>query len=371
MSITGNLRTMAMADLLQWVSLSNKSGTLVVKGPAYVKRIVFAGGKVAAVSSTDPREQFGYLLVGWGFVDQHELDAALAAQEQRRMVLGELLVESGRLTREDMERLLLFRFEEVIYDLMLWEEAEFHFLEQTGPEARFRQSPAGVESLILEGARRSDEIRRMRFLVPSYDCVPAMTGPLPADAPPERRAIHAACDGRRSIEAIALACRCSRFEVMEAVCDGIEGGYASLVAAPSPAPPPPPPPPGWHDLLRSARTNLGLGDPLQAYHDVAAIEDRFALVPAALAEAAQVKDEVAAAIARGPIAAAHAIAEHARPLAEFADVKLGSDEAFALTRVNGRYTVAQVLSQLPGPRLYGQVLLHNLVQRGLLRLRAT
>jgi hypothetical protein len=369
MAISGNLRTMPVADLLQWVSLSDKTGTLVVKGPSFTKRIVFTAGKVSAVSSTDPHEQFGYLLVGWGFLSRQELEKALEKQTQRSLVLGELLVETGRLTRDDMEHLLRFRLEEAIYDLMLWSEAEFHFLEQAGTDTRFRQAPLAVEPLLLEGARRADEIRRMRFLVPGTACVPCLTAEMPGDATPARRTIAAACDGLRTIEEIALACRCPTFDVTEAVADGIEGGYASLVVAAAPEPPPPIAEPGWHDLLRSARTNLGLGDPLQAYHDVAALESRFALVPAALAEAAQIRDEIAAVIEKGPMAAAHGVAELATPLAELAHVNLGSDEAFAVTRVNGRYTLAQVLTQLPGPRLYGLVLLHNLMQRGLLRLR--
>jgi hypothetical protein len=371
MAISGNLRTMPVADLLQWVSLSDKTGTLVVKGPAFIRRIAFVAGKVAAVSSTDPHEQFGYLLVGWGFLSQQELDTALEQQTQRSQMLGELLVETGRLNRDDMERLLRFRLEEAIYDLMLWDEAEFHFLEQTGTDTRFRQAPLSVEPLLLEGARRADEIRRMRFLVPGPACVPRLIGELPADSPPTRRAIAAACDGRRTLEEVALACRCSTFDVTEAVADGIDGGYASLVGAAAPEPPPPPAEAGWHDLLRSARANLRLDDPLQAYHDVAALEDRFALVPAALAEAAQIRDEIAAMIEKGPMAAAHGVAELTAPLAELAHVNLGSDEAFAVTRVNGRFTLAQVLAQLPGPRLYGLVLLHNLMQRGLLRLRSS
>ncbi len=44
MSIAGNLNTMQVAELLQWLSHSNKTGTLVMDNGEVEKRIVFRGG---------------------------------------------------------------------------------------------------------------------------------------------------------------------------------------------------------------------------------------------------------------------------------------------------------------------------------------
>ena len=51
MSISGNLRTMPFADLLQWVSQSRKTGTLSVEGEPHNKKIYFRDGLIAAAGS--------------------------------------------------------------------------------------------------------------------------------------------------------------------------------------------------------------------------------------------------------------------------------------------------------------------------------
>jgi hypothetical protein len=40
-----------------------------------------------------------------------------------------------------------------------------------------------------------------------------------------------------------------------------------------------------------------------------------------------------------------------------------------LSRINGIYTLPQILTMLPGPKLYNQLIIHNLLQRGIIKLR--
>ena len=97
---------MPFADLLQWVTHSRKTGTLVVEGESYIKKIYFQDGLVAAVASNNPKEFLGYYLVGWDYIGDEELQELLDMQEQHRTMLGELLVMIGRLTREELDRVL-------------------------------------------------------------------------------------------------------------------------------------------------------------------------------------------------------------------------------------------------------------------------
>ena len=59
MGITGNLKTMVLSELLQWLSLGLKSGTLLVEGRGIQKRIYFSEGRISSTSSSDPREYLG------------------------------------------------------------------------------------------------------------------------------------------------------------------------------------------------------------------------------------------------------------------------------------------------------------------------
>ena len=83
MSIGGNLRTMPFADLLQWVSQSRKTGTMVIDGEKYSKKVYFREGKVIAAASDNPKEFLSYYLVGWGYVSDDELSELLDMQERQ------------------------------------------------------------------------------------------------------------------------------------------------------------------------------------------------------------------------------------------------------------------------------------------------
>ena len=117
MAVSGNLRTMPFPDLMQWISASRKTGTLVIKGQRYTKKILFQTGLVSAVTSNNPREHLGYYLVGWGILTEEEFEHLLDRQKEQNVMLGELLVQTSRLTREQVDHLVRLKTEETIYDL--------------------------------------------------------------------------------------------------------------------------------------------------------------------------------------------------------------------------------------------------------------
>jgi len=63
MAVSGNLKTMTPGDLLQWLSLGQKTGTLVVSNKAVEKKIFFKTGRVISSASNDPREYLGQFLM--------------------------------------------------------------------------------------------------------------------------------------------------------------------------------------------------------------------------------------------------------------------------------------------------------------------
>ena len=54
---------------------------------------------------------------------------------------------------------------------------------------------------------------------------------------------------------------------------------------------------------------------------------------------------------------------------DIVQLKCAPEEGFVLSRINGIYTVAQILALVPGERLYNQLIIHNLLQRGVIELR--
>jgi hypothetical protein len=370
MAVSGNLRTMPFPDLMEWISMGRKTGTLVIKGQRFTKKILFQNGTVSAVTSNNPREHLGYYLVGWEYVSEDELQDLLEMQKQFNQMLGELLVKTGRLDREQVDYLVRVKTEETIYDLVLWEEGEFFFLDDAQPRRDFKKLDLPVEHFVFEGARQADERRRMAALIPHCGYVPRVSQALDGSQLSEvGLAIVAEIDGERSIEEIALRCRLPEFSVLAFVHQGVINGVFEIL-------PPPEKPhaiPGfvrtsWHDLAREAETSITMGDLLEAYRQLVALRQKHAGIVEVEEAADSLEREIVKEMERIPMSPT-VILELALAPADIANLKCAPEEGFVLSRINGIYTLPQILTLLPGPRLYNQLIIHNLIQRGIVKLR--
>lgn len=370
MSIAGNLRTMAFADLVQWLSASEKSGTLVVEGPRCTKKVYLRRGALAAVSSDHPREMLGYYLVGWGLVTEEQLEKAISQQEETRLMLGELAVKLGYVTVDEMSYLIRVRTEETIYELIAWEEGQFRFLEGELPERDSLDVELSMHSLLLEGFRQRDERRRMRSVIPDPRHVPVPL--LGAEFQPttdEERDIVAAMDGRRTVEEIALVCRLPEFAVLSFVFAATRQGQVEIApppleraAAPGASDAP------WHGAMAEIRDRLERDRLLDALRLLSGLVDRFGTDPNLVAMAMRFEGEIDQRLDAKAFEPT-ATLELAINLKELVKLECDPAEGFVLSRITGRYTVLEVLSQLPGSPLQNRVILQNLLRRGLIRTR--
>ncbi|MBM3791955.1 MAG: DUF4388 domain-containing protein [Acidobacteria bacterium] len=171
MSLSGNLKTMDLAEVLQWVTLGRKTGTLTFIRDKVKNHIFFKQGKIISSRSNDPTKQLGHFLLFQGKITEPQLKHALETQLQTRVHLGKILVQHGAAIREDIERALRGRTEEVIYDLFLWDEGMFHFTANSFNLDELILIDVDVNGVIFEGVRRKDEWARIRKVFPSNNVV--------------------------------------------------------------------------------------------------------------------------------------------------------------------------------------------------------
>src|SRR3954447_22710935 len=148
MPLTGKL-TMNAADLLQWVSLGQKNGTLVVARESVEKKIFFRNGRVISSASNDPREYLGQFLMSHGYLSEPELTKAMEVQRQSGMLLGKILVMIEVISEEDLVRLMRVKAEEEIYDIFLWTEGDFHFVDNELPKQELVPLQVDVTGIIM------------------------------------------------------------------------------------------------------------------------------------------------------------------------------------------------------------------------------
>ena len=167
MSLTGNLRTMSLPDILQWIATGRKTGTLHLERRSIQKRIVFRDGHITTSSSNDPRESLGQFLIRENRITEEQLFRALTRQEQEGTLLGVILINESVLQEDVLRQVLRLKAEETIYDIFGWAEGQFDFKEGELPRESLVNVKIGVTEVVLEGIRRVDEWGRIRKLFPS------------------------------------------------------------------------------------------------------------------------------------------------------------------------------------------------------------
>jgi hypothetical protein len=230
MSLSGNFRTMSAGDLLQWLGLAQKTGTLHVNSHSVEKKVFFEHGRVISSASNDPREYLGQFLMSHGYITEKELRKAMEVQEQSRILIGKILVMINAITEADLIRLMRLKAEEEIYDIFLWNEGEFSFADGELPEMEMIPLDIDIAAIIMEGTRRVDEWRRIRELVPTRAMIPVIERPIDLSALREvQRTILQAVNGRRAVEDIILESRSSYFVVAKTIYDFVRGGSMRMI----------------------------------------------------------------------------------------------------------------------------------------------
>ncbi len=169
MSLVGRLEDLALPDIFQIISLSKKTGTLVVRSRKGMGMVVFKDGQVIQAANDSIRDSLGNILVSQGMLTEPALAQALSRQKREADTpLGMILVEMGLIQPETLQTIVRKQIEEIIYDLLAWEEGFFNFeLGEIAPKDKIEidtqefllKSGISAEYLLMEGTRILDERR--------------------------------------------------------------------------------------------------------------------------------------------------------------------------------------------------------------------
>ncbi len=233
MGISGNLKTMQLAELLQWLSMGQKVGTLVIeKGPPsnVVKRIFFDEGVIISSASTDPGEYLGRFLVSHGYLAEDAVNEAISRQKEEQQMLGRILVGMNLIQEEDLHQMLRLKAEESIYDIFTWDEGAFEFFDSDLPSENMVRMELDVQWIVLEGTRRTDEWKRIQAIIPSPLCVPVtVTDLAQVELEEFDRSILAWINDDRTVEEISQGTMTNLFQVSDILAKQVQAGLIKVV----------------------------------------------------------------------------------------------------------------------------------------------
>lgn len=129
MSLVGNLEDLGLGDILQIVSLSRKSGELVLQSQNREGKVIFQNGQVTRATSTVFRDNLGDLLIRRGVVDIDIIKNALQIQRTTKppQRLGAILSEQFDVKKETIDSIVRGQIEKIVYSFFAWNEGTFAF----------------------------------------------------------------------------------------------------------------------------------------------------------------------------------------------------------------------------------------------------
>jgi len=236
MAIEGPLKELGIHDVFQLLDVSRKTGILRIASRLRQNQgtVYFENGALIYAEIQSNPHRLGELLVRAGTITPADLNRACDVQRQgdgRRM--GEILVDIGAVSEPDLEDHVGAQVEEVVFELMSWQEGYFSFQEGLPDDFTTRGVRIPTEALLMEAARRIDEWSRIEARIPHLGLIPRFAHPDDAgrgqlDLLAEEWEVLAAIDGQASVRDIAAALERPEFDVAKTVFGLASAGVITL-----------------------------------------------------------------------------------------------------------------------------------------------
>src|ERR1044071_9326172 len=128
MELTGHLSDFPLTDILQILSLSCKTGTLILRGEQGQRgMLVFIRGKIVQATTDSILYSLGEILVQDGVITEKDLEEAIYLQSQmsKPRLIGSILVEKGKIGRDFLLRAIKQQIQAAIAELLSWKKGSF------------------------------------------------------------------------------------------------------------------------------------------------------------------------------------------------------------------------------------------------------
>jgi hypothetical protein len=229
LKLAGEIRSPgALSDIVALAAQSQWRGELVLLAEVGTRAFYFEGGIILHASTTVPEERLGETMYRFGVITREQLEKIVAASTESGKRLGETAIDLGIVTADKLYAMMARQVEEVFYAAVHVAEGSFYFFDRYDERNIIRRHNLNAAALLIEAARRMDEMRFFRDKIPNDDYIPV---PVPGvTAPEDLQEVFAKIDGTRSVADIGRATGQLEFEVTRAVFQLVTTGCAFVVA---------------------------------------------------------------------------------------------------------------------------------------------
>ncbi len=246
-ALSGDLAIIPIGAALQLLQVEGKTGVMVVGDGKTEVTICLRDGLIDLVQSRGAGREFrlGRYFIERGLVTDEDIDRILRESQPprsdreraARKLLGDLLIDAGRVTRDQLLEALARQSNELVYEVLRWPAGRFEFRREPPPPlARSARLGLPVASVVMEGFRRVDEWRLVETGLGSFESVlqqdPAAVDSIDVDrlATAEQRLLNMV-DGERTIREIIEQSHMSSFDACKILFQVLEARLVRRRAA--------------------------------------------------------------------------------------------------------------------------------------------
>jgi hypothetical protein len=365
--VTGSIKTMSVADLLDWIDRRELKGTVTLSHGQVTRRLRIAWGCVAGTESDNPAEYLAQLLLNAGAVGEEQLRGTF--DERGELSLGKALVERGLVGEPALRAALETKIRESVYDALSWEDGTFAFDPEAGaPPGAEVEMALPLGDLVHSGKARADAWRILHALIPTDQARfwIADAGAMEALAPDSPDAAMLRCvAANMTVREIVLEQHSLPYPVYERLADLICAGTIKIDRRRTPRAPKVEG--AQDDLVAAARGRAAGGDRIGAH----------ALVKRALAAAPgdesvrtayqEIERALFAELSRA-LLKKFRVPRLAKKPEELDTLELSAEERYFVGRIDGRWDLLSLMRVSPLREVEALITIQQLAQRGVITL---
>lgn len=218
--LKGNTGKVSLPKILTVLNRQRKTGTLLLRTPAFTKKVYLLKGDAIFASSTYEDDRLGEMLIKAGKITLQQYDESVGLLKKTGKRQGAILVELGYITPKDLFWGVKYQVREIIYSMFLLEEAEYEFIEGEIPENEVITLKLSMGNLIYDGVKRIDNWTKVRNELPGTGAILGLSSdPVSlfqdVELAPQDRKLLSAIDGVKTVKEVIDSAWMGSFEGMK------------------------------------------------------------------------------------------------------------------------------------------------------------
>gem|GEM_PF-441891 len=174
-ALYGSLKTFRLFDILSFLQLTKRTGTLSVKEVEREATLFFEAGALRFATTNQQHLRIGAILNSRKRLTPAQLQEVESLRALETDHFGQIAVQRQFITADELRDFLKVQVSEIAYDCFGWAEGTFRFDEEMILPGYAVTIAVELSNLIMEGSRRIEESEQCRLLLPDGEVVYRVT----------------------------------------------------------------------------------------------------------------------------------------------------------------------------------------------------